>query len=86
MRGAVTSLAFTPDGQTLAAGSDHGIVSLWRRNTTLPFGTPAANPGWQQYREFPGRRGWINSLCFAPSHPLLFAAADDALIITHRID
>ncbi|MCZ4125140.1 nSTAND1 domain-containing NTPase [Streptomyces sp. H39-S7] len=44
----VTSVAFSPDGRTLAAGNQNGTVSLWSttdRNRPTPLGPPMTGPG-----------------------------------------
>jgi WD40 repeat protein len=37
---AVFSVAFSPDGRTLAAGTHDGHVRLWDTSTREPLGTP----------------------------------------------
>ncbi|NNN33787.1 hypothetical protein HLK59_26165 [Streptomyces sp. S3(2020)] len=42
---AVTALAFSPDGHTLAVAGDHGTLQLWDVPTQQPLGGPLATPG-----------------------------------------
>ena len=65
----VYSVAFSPDGQTLAAGSDDDKVWLW--NMTDPahptrLGQPLTGP-----------RGGVNSVAFSPDGTILAAGSDD---------
>jgi WD40 repeat protein len=64
----VNQVRFSPDGQTLAAGSDTGLVSLWRSN-----GTPIKT--WQT-----NHRGAITTLSFFSKGQGLATGSDDGTI------
>jgi WD40 repeat protein len=55
-RGAVSSVAFSPDGKTLASGGVNGTVRLWDLATRKPLGTPLTVGG----------AGPVTSLAFSP--------------------
>src|SRR5207249_12003241 len=64
--GAVGGMAFSPDGQTLATGSDDKTVRLWSL-------APGRRPGVLQ-----GRTGWaFSALAFSPDSRLLAAGGHD---------
>jgi WD40 repeat protein len=42
----VTALAFSPDGQILAAGYEDGTIQLWNPATRAPIGSPLPATGW----------------------------------------
>ncbi len=70
--GPVDSVAFSPDGHTLAAGSDDGTIWLW--NVTDPahptqIGQPLAGPG-----------DAVDSVAFSPDGHTLAAGSDDDTI------
>ena len=61
--GPVTSVVFSPDGKTLASGSDDDTIRLWGVATGRPIGQPADRPhrrgrfgGVQPGRQDPGQR------------------------------
>jgi sugar lactone lactonase YvrE len=61
----IRSLALTPDGKTLAAGSDDGIVRLWDRATG------------QLRRRLAGHIDGVNAIAIAPDGKTLASASDD---------
>ncbi|MGH3825571.1 MAG: TIR domain-containing protein [Pseudonocardiaceae bacterium] len=69
-RGEVTSVAFAPDGRTLATGSDDGTAILW--DLTNP-----AHP-WQRLT---GHRSLVSSVAFAPDGRTLATGSDDGTAI-----
>jgi len=64
----VNSVAFSPDGKTLAAGSNDGSVRLWEVATHRPAGTPLLANG-------PG--GSITSVAFSADGRTLAAGSND---------
>jgi WD40 repeat protein len=69
---AVTSVAFAPDGQTLATGSDDRTISLWdlaNRNRPRRLGQPLT-----------GHSGPVWSLAIAPDGHTLAAGSDDQTV------
>src|SRR5262245_56900175 len=77
--GAVNSVAFSPDGKTLAAGSNDGGVRLWDVATRQPIATPLMN----------GPGDPFTSVAFSPhGHTLAGGVADGTVLlciaVTHR--
>jgi WD40 repeat protein len=62
---AIRSLAYSPDGQYLAAGSHDANVRLWN----------VATRSLQAL--FEGHSDWIRSVCFSPNGKILVSASDD---------
>jgi WD40 repeat protein len=67
--GPVYSVAFSPDGKTLAAGSADGTVGLWDVATGQQIGDPLAAPG-----------GPVYSVAFSPDGKTLAAGSADGTI------
>ena len=65
----VLSVAFAPDGQTLASASSDQTIRLWDLNN------PDANPTILQ-----GHSDWVHSVAFAPDGQTLASASDDQTI------
>ncbi|WP_372497392.1 WD40 repeat domain-containing protein [Streptomyces muensis] len=59
---AITALAFSPDGGTLAVGGDSGTVQLWDIATQQPLGPSLRTPG-----------GSVDTLAFSPDSTTLYA-------------
>ncbi len=63
--GGVTSVAFSPNGQTLAASDTTGGIQLWH----LADG--------QQLALFRGHNSWVWQVAFSPVHPILASGGQD---------
>ena len=66
---AVLSLAFSPDGRVLAAGTSSGQVEFIDLGTGERIGEPVS-----------GQRDWVNSVAFAPDGSTLVAGSEDGSI------
>ena len=65
----VTSVAFSPDGQTLASGSLNHIIVLWDVATG------------KQRRTLEGRSSGVDSIAFSPDSRTLASASGDVTIV-----
>ena len=66
--GSVNSVAYSPDGRTLAGGSDD-TVRLWETNTG------------EHLRTLTGHTAWINSVAYSPDGSVLASGSDDGTIL-----
>jgi WD40 repeat protein len=67
-RGAITCVAFSPDGGVCATGGEDRAICLWDTAT-----------GTLRYRLPPGHRGSVTSVQFTPGSRLVSAGRDNAL-------
>ncbi|MFQ5595340.1 MAG: WD40 repeat domain-containing protein, partial [Anaerolineae bacterium] len=68
--GDVWSVAFSPDGQTLASGSKDGTIVLWDMAARRPLGEPLR-----------GHEASVRSLAFSPDGQTLASGGEDTAII-----
>jgi WD40 repeat protein/serine/threonine protein kinase len=66
--GRVVSLAFSPTGELLAAGTANGEVRLWRTDTGRPLLT------------LKGHTNWVQSVAFSPAGKLLASGSTDQTV------
>ena len=72
--GILTSVAWSPDGITLATGSRRGIVTLWNAESGEQQGWFRAHSGGEKYT------GRITHVAFSPDGALLASSSDDQTV------
>jgi WD40 repeat protein len=81
----VNSIAFSPDGKTLASGSDDDTISF--DNTTIIWDiSDPTTPSQLVTLEGSGRLVDINSVVFSPSGKILTTGNDDGTITLWDLD
>ena len=66
--GGVLSVAFSPDGQTVASGSSDYTIRLW---DTL---------AGEHKRTLEGHKGWVHSIVFSPNGRMLASGSEDKTV------
>ncbi|MCG8362341.1 MAG: hypothetical protein MJA27_03290 [Pseudanabaenales cyanobacterium] len=69
----VTSLSFSPDGQTLASASEDGTVKFWRIDGSL-------------IQTFLGHDSLVTNVCFSPDGQALVSTSGDGIVKIWRLD
>jgi WD40 repeat protein len=67
--GQVYSVAFSPDGKTLATGSRDRVIILWDVDSREPLGSPLE-----------GHEGWVMGLAWSPDGRTLASASADGTV------
>jgi WD40 repeat protein len=65
-----TSVAFSPDGKTLASGNLDNVVTLWDVASHQAIGQP-----------FKGHSNYINTIAFSPDGKTIASGSDDNTVI-----
>ncbi len=76
-KGNVTSVGFSPDGQTLASGGDFGAIILWDVETGQPLGSPLSGHASDSN---------VWRVAFSPDGRMLASGADDSTIILWDVE
>jgi len=69
----IWSLAFSPEGQTIATGSNDGMIKLWKSNGTF-------------LTNLIGHSAGLKGLAFAPDGKTLASAAEDKAVILWNLE
>ncbi len=79
--GAVTALAFSPNGRFFASGSTDGAIVMWDTQSNAPTGDYRAYPFDAEHGVGSRHSGQITALHFTPQCTLVSAARDNTLRI-----
>ncbi len=72
--GGVLSVAFSPDGKLVAAGTTDGEIRLWNITQSIPLFT------------FQGHTDWVYAVAFSPDNKTLISGSDDQSVRIWDID
>ena len=73
--GPVYSVAFSPDGKSLASGSGDNSIKLWRLSAE----------GASEYATLTGHKNWVSSIAFSPDGTSLASGSWDNSIKLWRL-
>ncbi|KAL5641693.1 hypothetical protein ACGC1H_001985 [Rhizoctonia solani] len=71
----VTSVAFSPDGKSVASGSRDMTIRMWDAQSPSPIGMPLSGP-----------RGWVESISYSPLGNTIASGSQDSSIRLWDVD